>query len=72
MANFPSILRFIPGIKESGGRRISETKLVTTDVNAAAILGGVRILDTGDNWVGIRKVDTESLGAGVRTGSGRE
>ena len=45
MANFPSMLRFMPGIKESGGRRISETKLVTTLVNAAAILGGVRNLD---------------------------
>jgi len=44
MANFPSMLRFMPGIKESGGRRISETKLVTTLVNAAAILGVVRNL----------------------------
>jgi hypothetical protein len=34
----------MPGIKESGGRRISETKLVTTLVNAAAILGVVRNL----------------------------
>jgi hypothetical protein len=28
----------MPGIRESGGRSISETKLVTTVVKAAAIL----------------------------------
>jgi len=40
MANLESMLRFMPGIRERGGSRISETKEVTTVVNAAAILGG--------------------------------
>ena len=37
-ANFSSMLRPIPGIRERGGSRRSETKDVTTVVKAAAIL----------------------------------
>ena len=32
------MFRFMPGIRERGGKRISETKEVTTVVKAAAIL----------------------------------
>ena len=38
MANFSSRFLLIPGIREKGGRRISEINEVTTVVNAAASL----------------------------------